>query len=194
MDIKSSFAEPVGVLLMKVFPASVINYDGITYDVDLAAMETKNTIHDDTLFMIWYSFDSHTIPSDCNQLISVPYISEQRPSFIATAAGYYGEPYELTFSDNLPTAFELYQNYPNPFNPYTVIEFALPTAGGVRLEVFNLLGQRVSTLLDRRLSAGRHSVYWDATGSDGARVASGVYFYRLSAGDMVVSKKMMLLK
>ncbi len=94
----------------------------------------------------------------------------------------------------LPQEYGLSQNYPNPFNPYTVIEFALPTAGVVRLEVFNLLGQRVSTLLDRRLSAGKHSVYWDATGSDGARVASGVYFYRLSAGDMVVSKKMMLLK
>jgi hypothetical protein len=89
----------------------------------------------------------------------------------------------------LPLEFALHQNYPNPFNPSTEIGFALPHACDVRLEVFNVLGQRVVTLVDGYLPAGEHSVTWDAS-----RHASGVYLYRLSAGDVVETKSMILLK
>ena len=89
----------------------------------------------------------------------------------------------------LPTAFALAQNYPNPFNPVTDIAFAVPVACDVTLEVFNVLGQKVATLLDGRFDAGEHSVTWDATAQ-----SSGVYLYRLTASEVVETKKMLLLK
>jgi len=89
----------------------------------------------------------------------------------------------------LPDRFTLYPNYPNPFNPTTEIRFALPIAADVSLRVFNIRGQLVATLIAERLSAGEHTVTWNATG-----FSSGVYLYRLSAGDVSLSRKMILLK
>ncbi|MBD3332782.1 T9SS type A sorting domain-containing protein [candidate division GN15 bacterium] len=94
----------------------------------------------------------------------------------------------------LPSDYGLGQNYPNPFNPATTIEFALPVPGEVQLEVFNVLGQTVSTLHRGRLEAGYHSIVWDGTNETGETVASGVYFYRLTADDYTKSRKMLLLK
>ncbi len=94
----------------------------------------------------------------------------------------------------VPDAYELRQNYPNPFNPSTQIEFDLPTAGEVRLDVFNSLGQIVCNLINEPLEAGTHMVTWNARSSSGSAVASGVYFYRLVAGDYVATRKMMLLR
>ncbi len=89
----------------------------------------------------------------------------------------------------VPKKFGLSQNYPNPFNPVTVIEFGLPSAATVKLDIFNILGRRVDRLVNEQLSAGYHQVFWDAS-----QKASGVYFYRLEAGDFVETKKMLLLK
>jgi len=88
-----------------------------------------------------------------------------------------------------PTVFALHQNHPNPFNPTTEISFSLPNAADVKLEIFNIMGQQVTTLVNRYLEAGNHSVTWDGSGA-----ASGVYLYRLQVGDMVDTKKMLLLK
>ena len=94
----------------------------------------------------------------------------------------------------LPTVYTLSQNYPNPFNPSTSISFALPEAAEVRLEVFNLLGQRVTTLLNQRLEAGNHTAEWNSQNELGQTVASGIYFYRLETPRFTESKKMVLLK
>ena len=83
----------------------------------------------------------------------------------------------------LPSDFALGQNYPNPFNPSTVIPYQLPTAAHVRLEVFNLLGQRLATLVDAEQAAGIHTAQWDATDAAGRAVGAGVYIYRLSSGE-----------
>jgi len=99
MDIISSFTEPVGALYMKISPASVIDSGGITFDSALVAMETKSHIRDDTLYIVWYSLKSEIIPADCSRIVSVPYTGGQKPSFTATASGYYGEPYELILPD-----------------------------------------------------------------------------------------------
>jgi hypothetical protein len=88
-----------------------------------------------------------------------------------------------------PENYALAQNYPNPFNPSTEIEYALPEAAEVQLEVFNMMGQRVATLVSERQTAGNHSVSFDA-----GTLASGVYLYRLSAGQEVITQKMTLLK
>ncbi len=94
----------------------------------------------------------------------------------------------------LPTHFALRQNYPNPFNPSTTIEYVLPGAAKVRLVIYNLLGRRVTTLVDGRQPSGRHRVVWDGNNASGEPVASGVYLYRLTADDFTASKKMILLK
>ncbi len=90
---------------------------------------------------------------------------------------------------SLPYAFNLSQNYPNPFNPTTNIQFELPQAGTAELAVYNIQGQRVATLVDGSLSAGAHQVSFDASA-----LSSGVYIYRLRSGNMVQSRKMMLIK
>lgn len=95
---------------------------------------------------------------------------------------------------SLPDQFELSQNYPNPFNPATVIRFSLPVATQVRVEVYNVLGERIRTLIDQYLSAGNYRVSWDGTLANGEHAPSAIYFYRLSAGDVTVSKKMLLVK
>ncbi len=94
----------------------------------------------------------------------------------------------------LPEGFELSQNYPNPFNPTTTINFSIPTSQHVSLEIINVRGQVVKTLVDQQLSAGSHSYEWDATNAGGSKVASGVYLYKLATAEDVAVKKMTLLK
>lgn len=96
--------------------------------------------------------------------------------------------------DLAPVAFEIAQNYPNPFNPATEIRFALPARELVQVKIFNSLGQRVKTLLNKTLDSGWHSVNWDASNDAGQRVGSGIYFYTVKAGAHRGLKKMMLLK
>lgn len=90
---------------------------------------------------------------------------------------------------SIPKEFYLRQNYPNPFNPSTTISYGLPNGVHVRLDVFNVLGQKVSTLVDTEQHPGRYRVIFNS-----GRVASGVYFYILTAGDRVFKKKMLILK
>ncbi len=94
---------------------------------------------------------------------------------------------------DLPEEYFLSQNYPNPFNPQTTIQYSLPTAGEVQLEVFNLLGQRVKTIAEGYHAAGTYTVMWDGTDSGNSAVASGVYFYRLVAPGISEARKMVLL-
>ncbi|EQB63014.1 MAG: hypothetical protein RBG1_1C00001G0593 [candidate division Zixibacteria bacterium RBG-1] len=93
-----------------------------------------------------------------------------------------------------PNSFVLSQNYPNPFNTETVITFALPRSGNVKIEIFNILGQKVRELVDEKVTAGYKKVIWDGKDNRGKTVASGVYFYRVKADNFVDVKKMTLLK
>ncbi|MCH8496526.1 MAG: T9SS type A sorting domain-containing protein, partial [Balneolales bacterium] len=89
----------------------------------------------------------------------------------------------------LPSEVSISQNYPNPFNPTTNISYQLPENTQVRLAVFNTLGQQVAVLVDGVMSAGSHTVTFDASG-----LSSGVYIYRIEAAGQVVSKRMTLVK
>lgn len=89
---------------------------------------------------------------------------------------------------------KLYSNYPNPFNPETVISFDLPCDSEVKLDIYNIRGQKVKTLTDGKLSAGNHRIVWNGTNSNNKSVASGVYFSRLKTSGKELTKKMILLK
>jgi hypothetical protein len=90
---------------------------------------------------------------------------------------------------NLPTSFAIKQNYPNPFNPATNISFDVPKASHVELSIYNVLGQKVASLVDQNMDPGTHTVSWDASNN-----SSGVYYYRILAGTFSATKKMVLLK
>ena len=88
-----------------------------------------------------------------------------------------------------PKEFFLSQNYPNPFNPSTNIKFTLPKPENVKIEVYNIIGQKIETLLNKSMSAGYHEVEFN-----GQNLASGIYLYRIEAGEWQDVRKMVLLK
>ncbi len=107
----------------------------------------------------------------------------------------FGRPVKTTLVNKvIPTAFALYPNYPNPFNPTTNISFALPEDSRVSLKIYNLSGQIVKTVIDANLPAGTFTVIWDGINSSDERVASGIYFYKLTAGNYSQTRKMCLMK
>ncbi len=94
----------------------------------------------------------------------------------------------------VPREFALNQNYPNPFNPTTQISFRIAVPTNVSLQVYNVLGQEVKNLFDGNLPSGNYSLVWDGTDSEGKPAATGVYLYRLVAGEFSEVRKMLLLK
>ncbi len=94
----------------------------------------------------------------------------------------------------LPAKFELNQNYPNPFNPATNIGYTLPYRADVIFEIFNILGQMVKSIEISDQVPGQHTIIWDGTDMNGQETASGIYFYRLSAGEFRQTRKMVLLR
>jgi hypothetical protein len=96
--------------------------------------------------------------------------------------------------NEIPREMELEQNYPNPFNPKTTVKYAMARDTKVTIQIYNLLGQRIRTLIDSDQTAGYKSIDWDGANNDGIAVCSGVYFYQMKAEDFVSTKKMLLLK
>lgn len=100
----------------------------------------------------------------------------------------------ITEISGMPGSFELAQNYPNPFNPTTTIRFSVPTEQQTRLEVIDVMGRVIATLVNDKVGAGTYNVTWDGMDQAGNVVGSGVYFYRLSAGNFVEMKQMTMMK
>ena len=95
---------------------------------------------------------------------------------------------------SVPDAYSLHQNYPNPFNPTTKIRYALKENTYVSIDIYNLAGKRVKSLVNANQDIGHRSVYWDATNNLGQPVSAGMYIYTIQAGDFRQTKKMVLLK
>lgn len=100
----------------------------------------------------------------------------------------------VSMIESLPETYSLSVNYPNPFNPTTTVQYVLPQAGNVTIEVYNTLGQKVQTLMDEFQSAGYHSIQWDGKNQIGEAVASGTYLYKMQSGNFVQTQKMLLAK
>jgi hypothetical protein len=96
--------------------------------------------------------------------------------------------------ESVPASFSLSQNYPNPFNPSTTIKYEVANAGKIVIKVYNMLGQEVRTLVNGNKDRGRHEIVWDGRNQFGSQVSSGVYLYRLEAGKVVKTKKMLFIK
>ena len=116
-----------------------------------------------------------------NSFAGGPWAEEQQFSTTITALDEQPE--------DIPAKIALEQNYPNPFNPKTIINYDLPITNYVNLSIYSLLGQKVATLVDKEQTAGSYKVEWDARG-----FATGVYYYKLNAGDFQQIKKMVLIK
>jgi|GEM_PF-2613360 len=99
-----------------------------------------------------------------------------------------------TLSDLIPQDYAIDQNYPNPFNPNTIISYAIPQAGHVKLEIYDLTGRRVCTLINQHQTAGYKSIVWNGRNEFGDAASTGIYFYRIIAGDFTQTKKMVFMK
>ncbi|MCH7965584.1 MAG: T9SS type A sorting domain-containing protein [Bacteroidetes bacterium] len=102
-------------------------------------------------------------------------------------------PVDVKDEDLIPTDYVLYQNYPNPFNPTTKIKYGIPNSGLIILQVYNLLGEVVTTLVNEQQPAGNYEVSFDATSAAGG-LSSGIYLYKIQAGEFIETKKMVLLR
>ncbi|MCH8012349.1 MAG: T9SS type A sorting domain-containing protein [Candidatus Marinimicrobia bacterium] len=94
----------------------------------------------------------------------------------------------------IPEVYSLSQNYPNPFNPYSTISFGLPEQAYIRLTIYDILGRKVRTLMDKRLEPGYHEIVWNGKDNHGNNVSSGMYLYAIQAGHFISVRKMVLLR
>jgi len=129
---------------------------------------------------------------------SLPDDPSKRRRFVLIAKGFYETIGKETSGypgvEETPSILEVSQNSPNPFNPNTTICYALPQEIDVKLEIYNILGQRVRVLVDEHQEAGHKTMIWDGKDDDGRNVSSGIYFYRLSGQGYSISKKMVLIR
>jgi hypothetical protein len=105
-----------------------------------------------------------------------------------------GSKLEISDSDIIPETFALYANYPNPFNPTTTISYDLPKRSQVTLDIYDILGKQIKTLVNQSQDVGNKIAVWDGTDNLGRQVSAGVYLYQIQAGEFSQTRKMLLLK
>jgi hypothetical protein len=155
-----------------------------TYDMTTAG-EGDGTPHDDAFISGWQQDNGGLVLADFetgemdNDLVELSFSPLQLPDT------YVGIDDEI----DVPVTYSLAQNYPNPFNASTTIKYTLPNEGYVTIDVFDIMGRRIETLVSNHQSAGSHSVTWNAES-----VSSGIYLYRIQAGDYTESKRCNLIK
>ena len=156
-----------GTMLTKVYLAGILNNNSTGYSISWVT-ESGNQLQVEVDALSSGSVKVHSV--------SLTYIGTTPATLVKASA-------------QLPVSFTLSQNYPNPFNPSTQIQFSIAQAGFVSLKVYDMLGREVATLVHQELTPSSYSITWDAT-----NVASGVYLYKLDAGNYSVAKKMVLMK
>jgi hypothetical protein len=152
------------------------------YSIDLIDV-TSQLVVDNATWSVVYYLSTFTI-DDLVEVIYLAAITSNDKFNFTTPEGVVS-----VDDESVPIRFQVFQNYPNPFNPSTIIRFALPKQTQVKLEIYNVLGERVIELVNTELIAGTHEVIFN-----GSNLASGIYFYQLQAGQFLETKKMILLK
>ena len=174
---------------------------------DAGTMVASHRAEDGTVSVVVINTSGGTVERNANILVRLPYTykGDRRDRTVVEltdlkAAGMAGETLPVTIREKridisvIPSVFALHQNYPNPFNPVTEIQFDVPVESQVTLTIYNIMGQEVTTLTNRTLRAGFHSVRWDGTNGQGELVSTGVYFYRLTSPAFNSTKKMIMVK
>ena len=174
---------------------------------DAGTMVASHRAEDGTVSVVVINTSGGTVERNANILVRLPYTfkGDRRDRTVVEltdlkAAGMAGETLPVTIREKridisvIPSVFALHQNYPNPFNPVTEIQFDVPVESQVTLTIYNIMGQEVTTLTNRTLRAGFHSVRWDGTNGQGELVSTGVYFYRLTSPAFTSTKKMIMVK
>jgi len=175
-----------GTVTFREDQGGVSTYNSVTPDSDIYSIESQLQHATLSRTPSGYTF-SGTYVTNTSSGPGNKYHSEW---FITVAITPYATPTAVSnVANNVPNAYQLYANYPNPFNPTTMISYDIPTAGTVKLVVYDMLGREIETLVNQRQNAGKYGVTFDAS-----RLASGVYIYQLQAGTFVASKKLVLLK
>ncbi len=158
------------------------------------ALEKISTLPEN--FGIWVLDRDREIPIDVNEGSAELAASGNGESHFRIIVG--TEDYAKIHSENIslqPNTYALYQNYPNPFNPATTITYQLKEKGEVTLEIFDILGRRIKSLVNNVVqSPGMHTISWQGTNSWGEKIASGIYIYRLKSNNFISTRKMILLK
>jgi hypothetical protein len=145
------------------------------------------------LKVLLYDISTKSIGSGLRELVRIE--GGQAELVAAEVADYNGNMLTSKLEQaTLPMTFALGQNYPNPFNPETIVEFALPTTGEVSLNIYNVAGQLVRTLVSGTTAAGYYQIRWDGRDANGSDVSSGVYFYKINTRDFSETRKMLLVK
>jgi hypothetical protein len=180
---------------------SVVNFGEENIDADPLFVDTlNNDFHlQDSSPCIGAGIDSIEIAGSWHYtpLTDIEGNPRPFPSGTMPDMGAYESQYPINIEDNnlnLPTEFALYQNYPNPFNPSTLISYQLPVSSDVTLNVYDILGNEIATLVNEYKSAGSYEFEFNSNSSNVWNLTSGVYFYQLKAGVYVNTKKMILLK
>ncbi|MBC8204293.1 MAG: T9SS type A sorting domain-containing protein [FCB group bacterium] len=202
--------DEIGVFMSDTICVGAVSYQGggktiiTAWEDEICTPDSVDGYIEGEIMTFKYWDDSDEEEYDLNIAYIINLI-QSSPNAYCTACPIFGEKdyAYLNFSAapdiEIPNSFALHQNYPNPFNPSTVIKLDLPEASNVKLEVYNVLGQRVEVLMDQICSAGCKTIIWQGT-SNGGQISSGVYFYHLEASGLSSWKKfkkvnkMMLLK
>jgi hypothetical protein len=164
--------------------------DGIAYFQSEGGDAMDNFINNDTDGLLTFAFIGGTAVDHDFDIASKEDTITHFPKLIfKTVATGIDNKKESTI-----TEYTLNQNYPNPFNPETTISYNLPRAEHVLLRIYNLQGEKITTLVNELKSNGQHGISWDGKNMNGSAVASGVYIYRIMAGDFVQSNKMLLVR
>jgi hypothetical protein len=176
-----------------------------------AGMSVTSHATDGELIIVIYSAEGKTIPGNIGDILTVPFATKGSEPSADEAVRFQEVVLAASCTETvpamvqpidlkavlMPTAYRLEQNYPNPFNPKTDIRYQIPDSRSpihTTLKVFNIIGQEVRRLVDEPQEAGFYIVTWDGRDAFGREVASGVYFYRLTAGDFTSTRRMVLMK
>lgn len=175
-----------------------VGRDFIVYDKDSASGLFYWDLNEDGEFLLTEQLSRcEAARMDTNRVVLSSFVDSERQIYYAFLDGIppTAVPEETDGSaEMLPQKYALFQNFPNPFNAFTTIRVQLPEASEVKLSVYNLLGQEVRRLVDGKVEAGTHSVLWDGRDEDGKPVGSGIYFSRLKVGEIVRTRKAVLLR
>jgi len=183
--VTGSNADTIGLGAIAIYGGLPADFDQVAFSITIGPIAPEHAGKIITLDSCFYPPNGHWVLAGSGGSFSWggPYDFELvNPTSVVGA------------DDKLPNSFALGQNYPNPFNPTTEITFDVPHNSHVTLSVYNILGRKVATIVDERLGAGSYVRAWNGTSDDGTAVSSGIYLYKLRAGDFAQTQKMMLLK